>query len=122
MKKRIIIGKTVYYLNRKDGNAKLTFELEEISVIGSSEMKELLNSNTAVFIIDTHLGMNWIEGIDKYDFWKNEVKSRIVEPEKYFDGFCIDDYPNNYCYVVRKCRNVRNNDDLNNYIILDMYH
>ena len=122
MKKKIVNEKTVYYLDRKVGNEKLSLELEEVTVIGSSEIKELLNSNSTVFIIDTHLGINWLEENDKYDFWKNEVKLRIVEPEKYFDEFCLDDYPNNYCYVARKCRNIKNSDDLNNYIILDMYH
>jgi hypothetical protein len=31
-------------------------------------------------------------------FWKAGVRSRLVAPDA--DGFYLDDYPDNYCYVA----------------------
>lgn len=122
MKKEDVNGRTIYYLKKKKDNSNITLELEEINVIGSNEIKALLDSRSTVFIVDTHLGISLIEGRDIYDFWEKEVKVRLVETEECCDGFSINDYPGGYCYVARKCKNIKSNCDLNNYIILDMYH
>jgi hypothetical protein len=35
---------------------------------------------------------------DRFAFWKTEVRWRLVAPDA--DGFHLDDYPGNYCYVA----------------------
>ena len=45
--------------------------------------------------------LRWISEGDRFAFWKSEkseVKCRLVAPDA--TGFCLDDYPNRYCYVA----------------------
>lgn len=122
MKKKTVNGKTVYYLDKKKDKIKVTLELQKVSYVGREEIKRLLDEKSTVFIVDTHLGIRLVEGRDVYDFWKKEVQIRLVAADEDCEEFSIDDYSDGYCYVAIKCRNIKDSNDTNNYILLDMYH
>lgn len=75
-----------------------------------------------IFIVDNAGQKKLIPKSDTYDFWKEEIKVRIVEPEKADCGFYLEEYPNEYCYIAREYRNNKNKEDAISYIVLQMCH
>jgi hypothetical protein len=66
--------------------------------LGEPEIKRLLRDGSSFVVADVGLPLRWISEDDRFAFWKAEVKCRLVAPDA--DGFHLDEYPGNYCYVA----------------------
>jgi hypothetical protein len=66
--------------------------------LGEADIKRLLRDGSSFVIAETGQPLRWISEGDRFAFWKTEVKCRLVSPDA--DGFHLDDYPGNYCYVA----------------------
>ena len=104
---------------KKDGN---NINLVELNIVGINEVKQLLKTSKVLFILDNARMIRWISEDETFEFWKNEVETRIVEPKEAEEGFQLEDYPEEYCYIARKCRNSDDEGDPTSYIILQTYH
>lgn len=97
-------------------------DLAEKRILGTSEVIHLLRSGKVIFIVDDAGYKKFIPQNETLEFWKEEVKIRIVEPDKADNGFELDEYLNGYCYIAREHRNIKNTEDATAYIILQMFH
>jgi hypothetical protein len=66
--------------------------------LGETDIKRLLRDGSTFAVAETGQPLRWIAEGDRFAFWKAEVKFRLVAPDA--DGFHLDDYPGNYCYVA----------------------
>ena len=96
--------------------------LIEECIVGTKTIKELLRINNVIFIVDNVGNKKWVPKNETFNFWRDEVKNRIVEPKEADDGFRLEQYPKEYCYIARKCRNIMDIEDSTVYIILQMFH
>ena len=92
-------------------------------IIGTNEIANLLKVKDLVFIVG-NIGqqLEWIPKDNTYDFWKNTVRSRVVEPDKVYDGFQLEDYPDNCCYLVSEWQKDDKESDNLCFILLTVYH
>jgi hypothetical protein len=65
---------------------------------GENDIVRLLGDGSSFVVAAVGQPLRWISESDRFDFWKVEVKCRLVAPET--DEFRLDDYPGNYCYVA----------------------
>ena len=63
-----------------------------------TDIKRLLQSGSNFVVAEAGQPLRWISESDRFDFWKAEVKCRLVAADA--DGFHLDDYPGSYCYVA----------------------
>jgi hypothetical protein len=66
--------------------------------VGETDVVRLLQAGSSFVVADVGHPLRWISEADRFAFWKTEVRCRLVAPE--VDGFHLDDYPGNYCYVA----------------------
>ena len=66
--------------------------------VGKDEITELMRNGSTFVVADVGQSLRWIPEQDRFTFWKAEVRSRLVPPEA--DRFCLEAYPNQYCYVA----------------------
>jgi hypothetical protein len=84
--------------------------------LGEREIAELLRSGVKQFVrVGCQYGheatanrpprgtkcswpLEWIPADNSYDFWKDDVKPRLVEPT--VEQIYLDDYPGEYCYIA----------------------
>jgi hypothetical protein len=66
--------------------------------LGETDIKRLLQSGSNFVVAEAGQPLRWISESDRFDFWKAEVKCRLVAADA--DGFHLDDYPGSYCYVA----------------------
>jgi hypothetical protein len=66
--------------------------------LGETDIKRLLRNGSSFVVAEAGQPLRWISEGDRFAFWKTEVKCRLVAPDA--DGFHLDDYPGNYCYVA----------------------
>ncbi len=78
-------------------NSKGLLDARLAERVGEADIVRLLRGGSSFVIADVGLPLQWISEDDRFAFWKAEVKCRLVTPEA--DGFYLDDYPGNYCYV-----------------------
>lgn len=50
------------------------------------------------------------------------VRSRVVEPDKVADGFFLEDYPYNYCYLASEWQKDAEESDNMCFILLTVFH
>ena len=55
---------------------------------------------------------------DCYQFWKLEVKVRLVEPDKDGGVFRLEDFPGEYCFIASEWRDGAEA----SVILLEKYH
>ena len=67
-------------------------------LLGEADIVQLLRDGTSFVIAEAGEPLRWISEGDRFDFWKTEVKRRLVAPDA--GGFYLDDYPGQYCYVA----------------------
>lgn len=79
-----------------DGGGPLN--ARRIEPIGEANIVRLLRDGSTIVVADVGLPLRWIAADDRFAFWKNEVKSRLVEPSA--DRIDLSDYPANYCYAA----------------------
>ncbi|MCC8937904.1 hypothetical protein H8A99_15840 [Bradyrhizobium sp. Arg68] len=84
--------------------------------VGEAEVVRLLRNGSTMVVADVGLPLHWIATDDRFAFWKNEVKSRLAEPN--LDRLDLDDYPAGYCYAASMwlCAS------LGAVIVLEKYH
>jgi hypothetical protein len=66
--------------------------------VGETDITQLLRSGSSFVVADVGQPLQWISEANRFAFWKTEVKERLVSPDA--DGFNLDDYSGNYCYVA----------------------
>jgi hypothetical protein len=71
--------------------------------IGETEIATLLGEPQCTFVVATAgRPLRWIALGDRYAFWKNEVKRRLVARDA--SSFRLEDFPDSYCYVASEWR------------------
>jgi hypothetical protein len=45
------------------------------------------------------LPLRWIEGSDRFEFWKREVAARLADPHSAID---LESFPGEYCYLAHE--------------------
>ncbi len=82
-------------------DANGTIAAVKVRTLGVKQIAEKLRSGTIQFVIaDCGHPLIWTSGEERFDFWRKEVKSRIVEPTAAANGFMIESFPDAYCYVA----------------------
>jgi hypothetical protein len=79
-------------------NNKGLLDAHRAAQVGEADIVRLLRDGSSFMVADVGLPLQWISEDDRFEFWRTEVKRRLVPPEA--DGFNLDDYPGNYCYVA----------------------
>ena len=79
-------------------DSKGSLDAHRAEYLGEAGIVRLLQDGSSFVIADGGKALQWISEDDRFDFWKTEVKCRLVPPES--DGFYLDDFPGNYCYVA----------------------
>ncbi|WP_245320307.1 hypothetical protein [Bradyrhizobium lablabi] len=79
-------------------NAHGPLDARRAGNLGETDIERLLRDGSSFVVAETGQPLRWIEEGDRFAFWKAEVKCRLVAPDK--DGFHLDDYPGNYCYIA----------------------
>jgi hypothetical protein len=64
-----------------------------------------------LIVVDPGFPLRWIEPRDTFDFWKAEVKPRLVDPAD-FGGWSIEDYPGEHCYRAQEWRGNRDSTEV----------
>lgn len=76
----------------------------DIGPISAEEIRNLLRSGPVVFVVaDVGLPLTWIDPARAFDFWKHEVRPRLVDPARE-RALCLDDFPGSYGYLGRRWR------------------
>lgn len=61
-----------------------------------NEISDMLHAGRVRFVVaNGGYPLNWIDPSNCFEFWKTEVKHRIVDTEKFF----LDDFPDKWCFV-----------------------
>jgi hypothetical protein len=67
--------------------------------LGRVEIAALLTSGPIQFVVANGAApLQWISIDDRFTFWKDEVKPRVVPADA--EGFYLEDYPGEYCYLA----------------------
>lgn len=86
-------------------------------VLRSSDIVALLRQGLVRFVVaECGEPLQWIPPLQSYDFWKSEVKPRIVESET--ETFDRADFPGAYCYVASEWMDGQSLP----LVLLEMYH
>lgn len=69
--------------------------------LSSEDIKAALRSSEVPIVV-ANVGdkFEWVSGLPRFDFWKNEVQPRLVphDAERWF----LSDYPDERCYVAKE--------------------
>lgn len=66
--------------------------------LNASDLVELLRAGPVRFVIaEVGKPYQWIPNNEGYDFWKDEVKSHLADPES---ELALEDLPDEYCYFA----------------------
>lgn len=79
-------------------NSSGTLDAFRIASAGETDVVQLLRNGSSFVVADVGLPLQWISEGERFAFWKSEVRCRLVAPDA--DGFRLDDYPSQYCYVA----------------------
>jgi hypothetical protein len=64
--------------------------------VGEPEIRNLLRAGSIRFVVaDVGLQLLWINETDCFDFWKDEVKPHLTEPQSVVS---LEDFPGEYFY------------------------
>src|SRR5260221_9679716 len=81
-----------------------SLEARRIGDIGAARIAQLLREEPKLWFVvaDVGLPFRWIAPSDRFKFWKEEVKRRLVEPDQ--RSWHREDYPDEYCYRASEWR------------------
>jgi hypothetical protein len=79
-------------------NSKGPLDVRRVRYVGEADIIQLLRDGSSFVIAEAGEPPRRISEGDRFDFWKAEVRCRLVAPGA--DGFYLDDYPGKYCYVA----------------------
>ena len=78
----------------------------KIRDLGSTEIVELLRAGVVRFIVaDVGLPLEWIPNNERYDFWKDELRPHLANPD---EKRSLDSFPDNYCYFASEWKSYDN--------------
>ena len=70
----------------------------QVRDLNASDIVDLLRSGPVRFVVaDIGQPYHWIPNNERYDFWKNEVKAHLANPEL---RTVLEDFPDEYCYFA----------------------
>ena len=65
--------------------------------LGAADITDLLRLGPVRFVVANVGGrLEWVPVEQRYEFWKSQVKMRLVDPA--VEGFRLEDFPGEYCY------------------------
>jgi len=65
--------------------------------LGKAEIADRLRAGIRAFAVaNCGKPLQWVAGSECHPFWKNEVKQRLVEPNR--ESHRVEDYLGEYCY------------------------
>jgi hypothetical protein len=74
-----------------------------VGPVGEADIARLLGEpGTSLAVADAGKPLRWVNSRERFDFWKTEVKRRLVAPEA--TGFRVEDFQGGYCYVATEWR------------------
>jgi hypothetical protein len=93
--------------------------MERRRAVGREQVADLLRSGRVRFVL-ANCGdpLRWIPPDDSYRFWKEEVKSHLVEPDVAERGFRLEEWPGESCFVGT----VWGEGDPENVVLLEIHH
>ena len=66
--------------------------------LNAGDLVALLRSGVVRFVVaDVGKPYQWIPNNEGYDFWKDEVKPHLADPES---GLALEGFPDEYCYFA----------------------
>lgn len=75
-----------------------------VRYVGRKEISQLIRNGSTFVVADVSYPLRWVSEQDRFTFWKVEVRDHLV-PVEQLDGFYLEDYPNEYCYIASEwCR------------------
>ncbi len=75
-------------------------QLDKKRDVGCEEVADLLRQGPVRFLLaDCGHPLTWVPAEDGYRFWKEVVKTRLVEPGLANNEFRLEDFPGEYCFV-----------------------
>jgi hypothetical protein len=87
----------------------------KLRTLGRVEIAALLRQEQVRFVVaECGEPLRWVPCSGVYDFWKTEVKPRIVETETFDQA----DFPAGYCYVASEWTD----DQPSPIVLLEKYH
>ncbi|MBR1089348.1 hypothetical protein JQ621_17930 [Bradyrhizobium manausense] len=86
---------------------------EDVSEV---DIKLLLRNGSTFVVADVGKPLMWIPEVDRFAFWKAEVKDRLVSSGT--RSFRLDDYVGGYCYTATVWRST----SAAPVIVLEMHH
>jgi hypothetical protein len=67
--------------------------------LGEREIAVLLGDTRSTFVVaSVGSPLRWVEARDRYDYWKKELKLRLVAPDA--QNFRPEEFPGSYCYLA----------------------
>ena len=99
-------------------NAIEPLQLARKRIVGSEEIADLLRQGSVRFVLaQCGQRLTWVPADDGYRFWKDEAKPHLVEAGAAEEGFQLEDFPGDYCYVGSEWEG-----GPEPVILLEMYH
>ena len=72
-----------------------TIKIRDLNI---SDLVDLLRSGAVRFVVaDLGKPYQWIANTEGYEFWKDEVKAHLADPES---ELALEDFPDEYCYFA----------------------
>ncbi|WP_128926304.1 hypothetical protein [Bradyrhizobium guangxiense] len=109
---RIVIGLPLAELWTNQG----ALRAQRAERIGATAIVELLLDGSSFVVADVGKPLRWIPSADRFDFWRVELKCRLVPPD--VDRFDLDAYPGGYCYLASVWRD----ESSSPIIVLETHH
>lgn len=70
-------------------------------LLGRDDIAELLRGGEVRFVVaDCGHALSWIPIETRFEYWKREIKPRLVEPEQAEAGYRLDAFPEERCYLA----------------------
>lgn len=81
--------------------------------LNTEDLGELLAGAEVQFVV-ANIGdpLQWVDPVERYRFWKTEVKEHLADPCRFFP----EEFPGGYCYLASEW-----NDDAT-IVLLERYH
>ena len=69
-----------------------------VGALSISEITDMLKGNSVEFVLaDVGEGLQWIPSTDRFNFWKQEAKPHLAEPNSRLK---LNAFPGAYCYLA----------------------
>jgi len=76
-----------------------------VRAVGKEEIRTLLRSGPVRFVVaNVGMPLQWVEPQNRIQWWKDELKPHLAEPDEAEVGIHLEDWPGDYCYVADEWR------------------